>query len=217
MISKKILFSIVVLGSVLIFLVFSYQSILMRVGKYLAPERIGKADVAILEGGELIKEKPIEIGLGLLSSGKVSRMVVVVKQNSANGKIFALPNYTLLLNQNLEGLGLKKDVFQVIEVPTNHPITLTEAQIVLSNLCKSGVSSAILLTEGFHSRRSYWAYKKVGKPLGIEIIPHPYFIEYQNENWWQKRWGVQYFFYESFKFFYYILRGYIPIKGLLVT
>jgi len=216
-ISRKILLSLILLGFALIGLVFSYQSILIGAGKYLAPEGIGKADVAILEGAELIKEKPIKIGMGLLSSGKVSRIVVVVQQNSTNGKIFALPNYTLLLTQNLEGLGLKKDVFQVIEVPTNHPVTLTEAKIVLSDLSKSGSRSAILLAEGFHTRRSYWTYKKVGKPLGIEIIPHPYFINYQNESWWQKTRGVQYFLYESLKFFYYILRGYIPIKSLLVT
>ncbi len=215
--SRKIVFFVILLGFGLIILVFSYQSILMRAGKYLAPEGIGKADVAILEGAELIKEKPIKIGMGLLSSGKVSRIVVVLQQNSTNGKIFALPNSTLLLTQNLEGLGLKKDVFQVIEVPTNHPVTLTEAKIVLSDLSKRGVKSVILVARSFHTRRSYWTYKKVGKPLGIEIIPHPYFIEYQNGNWWQKTWGVQHFLYESLKFFYYILRGYIPIKSLLVT
>jgi uncharacterized SAM-binding protein YcdF (DUF218 family) len=216
-ISKNVFFSLTLLGLILILLLFFYQTILIGAGRYLAPEGMGKADVAILEGAELIKEKPIKIGMGLLSSGRVSRIVVVVKQDSTNGKIFALPNYTVLLTHNLEGLGLKRDQFQVLGVPTNHPITLTEAQIVLSNLSKSGVSSAILLAEGFHTRRSFWTYKKVGKSLGIEIIPHPYFINYQNENWWQKTRGIQYFLYESLKFFYYILRGYIPVKSLLVT
>jgi hypothetical protein len=216
-IPRKIVFFGILFGLASVVLVFSYQSILMGAGRYLAPQGIGKADVAILEGAELIKEKPVKMGMGLLSSGKVSRIVVVVQQNSTNGKIFALPNYTLLLTKNLEGLGLKKDVFQVIEVPTNHPVTLTEAKIVLSALSKSGVSSAILVAEGFHTRRSYWTYKKVGKPLGLEIIPHPYFINYQNENWWQKARGVLHFLDESLKFFYYILRGYIPIKSLLVT
>jgi hypothetical protein len=215
--SKELFFSFILLGLVSIVLFLSYQTILMKAGNFLAPQGIGTADVAILEGAELIKEKPIKIGMGLLSSGKVSRIVIVVKQDSTNGKIFALPNYTVLLTNNLEGLGLKRDQFQVLGVPTNHPITLTEAQIVLSNLSKSGVSSTILLAEGFHTRRSFWTYKKVGKSLGIEIILHPYFINYQNENWWQKTRGIQYFLYESLKFFYYILRGYIPVKSLFLT
>ena len=214
---KNVFFSLTLLGLILIILLFFYQTILIGAGRYLAPEGMGRADVVILEGAELMKEKPIKIGMGLLSSGKVSRIVVVVKQNSTNGKIFALPNYTFLLTHNLEGLGLKRDQFQVVGVPANHPITLTEAKIVLSNLSKSGVSSAILLAEGFHTRRSFWAYKKVGKPLGIEIIAHPYFINYQNETWWHQVEGFHEFFYECFKFFYYILRGYIPVKSLFVT
>jgi hypothetical protein len=216
-ISKTLFFSFILLGLVLIFLVLSHQTILMKAGKYLAPEGKGKADVVILEGAEFIKEKPVRIGLGLLSSGMASHLVVVIQQNLTDGKIFALPNYSGLLTDNLEGLGLEKDDFQIIIVPTNHPVTLTEAKIVLSDLSKSGARSAILLSEGFHTRRSFWTYKKVGKPLRIEIIPHPYFIEYQNENWWQQILGIQHFVYESLKFFYYILKGYIPVKSLLVT
>jgi len=216
-ISRKIAFCGILLGFALIILVFSYKSILMGAGKYLAPEGKGRADVAILEGAELIKEKPVKIGMGLLSSGRVSHIVVVVQQNSGNEQTFGLPDYGLLLTKHFEGLGLKRDVFRVIKAPTNHPVTLIEAKVVLSTLSKSGAKSAILLAEGFHTRRSFWTYKKVGKTLGIEIIPHPYFINYQNENWWQKTRGIQHFLYESLKFFYYILRGYIPIKSLLVT
>jgi hypothetical protein len=216
-ISRKRVFFVILAGFALIILVFSYQSILMEAGKYLAPGGIGKADVAVLEGAELIKEKPVKIGMGLLSSGMVSHLVVVVQQKSGEEQSFALSNYTRLLTKNLEGLGLKRDVFRVIEVPTNHPVTLTEAKIVLSDLSKSGVRSVILVAKDFHTRRSLWAYRQVGKPLGIEITPHPYFINYQNENWWQKARGIQNFMDESLKFLYYILRGYVPIKSLLVT
>lgn len=216
-ISKKIVFFAILLGFALIVLTFSYQTILMEMGKYLAPKRMGKADVAVLEGTEFIKEKPIKIGMGLLSSGMVNQLVVVVQQNSNNERTFALHNYAHLLAKNLEELGLKKNQFQILEVPSNHPVTLTEANIILSDLSKSGVKSIILVAKDFHTRRSYWTYKKVGIPFGLEIIPHPYFINYQNENWWQKMPEIQNFLDESVKFFYYILRGYIPIKSLLVT
>lgn len=216
-ISRKILFSIVLLGFALIFLFLSYQSLLMEAGRFLAPEENGTADVVIIEGTELVKENAIKIGLRLLYSERTNHIVVVVQQNSIEEQTFALPNYTLLLTKNLEHLGLKKDQFLVIEVPKNHPITLTEARFVLSNLSKIGVRSAILLSKGFHTRRSFWTYKKVGIALGIRVIPYPYFVNYRYENWWNQFEGVGEFFVEFLKFFYYILCGYIPIKSLLVT
>jgi uncharacterized SAM-binding protein YcdF (DUF218 family) len=117
----------------------------------------------------------------------------------------------------LEGLGLRADRIQLIEVPVDHPATLGEAQFVVSILSKSGVRSAILLADAFHTRRSYWAYKKVGSSLGIEIIPCPYFVSYRNENWWTNNEGVRAFARELAKFVYYVLRGYIPAKSLLTT
>jgi uncharacterized SAM-binding protein YcdF (DUF218 family) len=215
-ISKKLLSSLILLGLVIL-LAFYYQTILIGAGRFLALERLGKADVVILEGTELIREEAVRTGLKLLSSGN-ARCLVVVYQESEDERIFGRPpDYNLYLIGKLKELGLKGDQIVVLGVPKEHPITLTEAQIVLSNISKGGVKSAILLAEDFHTRRSYWIYRKVGSPLGIEIIPHAYFTKYRNENWWQKAGGLREFFWESIKFFYYVVRGYIPVKSLLVT
>jgi len=209
-------FFFILSGLTLVILLLSYKTILIAAGNFLAPEGTGNADVVIVENSELIRAKGVETGRDLLSSGRANRLVIVY-QNSENERIFDRPlNYNLLLTQKLEPLGLKKEQIQVIEVPTDHPITLTEARTVLSNLSRSGVKSAILLAEGFHTRRSYWAYKQVGLSLGIKIIPCPYFIKYQRENWWTKIKGVHEFAFESLKFIYYVLRGYVPVRSLLV-
>jgi uncharacterized SAM-binding protein YcdF (DUF218 family) len=143
---------------------------------------------------------------------------VVVYHHSENERVFGRPaNYSLYLTKELEKLGLKKDQIIVLEVPKEHPITLTEARIVLSSLSKGGIKSAILVVEGFHTRRSLWAYRQVGLPLGMEIISCPYFIRYRNENWWQGAYGIREFFNESLKFFYYLVRGYIPVKSLVTS
>ncbi len=203
-------------GFTLVVLLLSYRTILIAAGKFLAPEGAGNADVVIVENTELIREKGLKMGMDILSSGRTKHLVVVY-QNSGNERIFDRPlNYNLLLTQKLEILGLKKDQIQVIEVPTEHPITLTEAQTVLSILSRSGVKSAILLAEGFHMRRSYWAYKQAGTPLGMKIVPCPYFMKYRHEDWWTKIRGVSDFAYELSKFIYYLLRGYVPVKSLLV-
>jgi hypothetical protein len=205
------------LGFTLVILFLSHKTILIAAGEFFAPEGGGNADVVIIEGTELIREKSVEIGMGLLSAGR-ARCLVIVYHNPVNEPIFAWhSNYNLFLSQELEELGLKKEQLQVIEVPDDHPITFREAQIVLSHLSRQGVKSAILLAEGFHTRRSFWTYKQVGLPMGMKIIPHPYFIRYRIENWWQKTRGIYMFIDELLKFFYYLIYGYIPIKSLLAT
>lgn len=194
-----------------------YQAILRAAGKYLAPEGTGKADVVIVESSEVIRERAIKEGIGFLWSGKAARLIVVYQDSGAE-KIFGRPpNFGHFLARKLEDHGLKKNQIKVISVPKEHPVTLTEARIVLSSLSQDGTRSAILLAGDFHTRRSYWAYKEVGSRLGIEIIPCPNFGAYHYENWWYEIQGIRDFVMESVKFFYYVLRGYIPVKSLVVT
>jgi hypothetical protein len=49
----------------------------LRGGKYLAPEGKGRADVVILEGSEVIKERTGRVGMELISSGRAKRLAVV--------------------------------------------------------------------------------------------------------------------------------------------
>jgi hypothetical protein len=198
-------------------LYFFHPAVLTAAGRYLAPEGSGKADVVILEGEEMIKEQAVKVGMGLIESGR-ARGLVVVYQNSNEEKPFGKPSdYTLFLIQKIGDLGLKRDQIKVFSVPQDHPITLNEARVVLSHLSGDKIQSAILVTKDFHSRRSYWVYKKVGTPLRIDIIPHPYFSRFKVDGWWQEARGVRSFFEESMKFLYYLLRGYIPLKSLVVT
>jgi uncharacterized SAM-binding protein YcdF (DUF218 family) len=214
--SKKILFSVLLLALVII-IFSSYQTILIGAGRFLAPEGGGKADVVILEAEELVREEAVRVGARLLSSERAS-FLVIVYHTSESEKIFDRPsNYNLFLTRKLEDLGLKKDQIYIIAVPKEHPITLVEARFVLSRLSKMGLKSAILLAQGFHTRRSFWSYKWVGMPLGIEIIPYPYFMRYQKESWWKESGGIRDFIEESFKFLYYLLRGFIPAKSLVTT
>lgn len=215
--NRKTFFLLILLGFALSVFFLYHRIILMAAGDFLSPEGSENAEVVILEGTELMREKSIEIAIDLLSSGETGRLVIVY-HNSRNERIFARHSYyDLFLIKALEDLGVKKDKIQVIEVPKDHPITLTEAQIVLSNLSKQQVKSAILLAEGFHTRRSFWSYKQVGLPMGIKIIPHPYFTKYRNDNWWLCIDGIFDFVDEGMKFFYYLISGYIPIKSLVAT
>jgi hypothetical protein len=215
--ARKAYYFLIPLGVILAIVFLFYETILMEAGRFLAPEGRGDADVVIVEGVELIKEKALEMGIRMLSSGRANRLVVVDYGSVVEQSFDRRENRAIFLTRKLEGLGLKADRMQWIEVPVAHPVTLGEAQFVLSVLSKNGVRSAILLADGFHIRRSYWAYKEVGSSFGIEIIPCPYFVSYRNENWWRKIEGVRAFARELAKFVYYVLCGYIPVKSLVTT
>ena len=215
--SRKLLFPVVLLGLALVCLVFSSEIILIESGKFLAPEVTGKADVLILEGTELIRERPVRAAMELLASGRADRMAVVVHQDLADAPIFALQNYARLIARDLEALGLRKDQFQVIEVPSNHPITLMEAQIALATLSRSEVRTVLLMAEGFHARRSFWVYKQMGASLGMKIHLYPYFRRYEMKTWWRTADGCYDFLSESFKLLYYVIKGYIPVRSLFET
>jgi uncharacterized SAM-binding protein YcdF (DUF218 family) len=215
--TRKAYYFLIALGLILVIVFLSHETMLTEAGRFLSPEGRGDADAVIVEGIELRKEKAVEMSIRMLSSGRVNRLVVVdygsiVKQAPGQPE-----NRAFSLARKLESLGMRADQIQLIEVPVDHPATLGEAQFVISVLSRSGVRSAILLADGFHTRRSYWTYKEIGSSLGMKIIPCPYFVSYRNEDWWRKNEGVHAFVRELAKFVYYVLRGYIPPKSLVTT
>ena len=158
----------------------------------MAPAGDYKADVAILEGTEFISTGAITSGMNLLSSGKVKRIVIVLQNIAPAHRPYGINgNYPDIVKQKLNNLGMKETEFKVIVVPIRHPVTLKEAEAVLKTLSKENIKSAILLSPGFHTRRSYLAYQHVGIPLQIRIFPSASFTNYQANNWWIQEPGVR--------------------------
>ncbi|MCG6535243.1 MAG: hypothetical protein L7F78_11240, partial [Syntrophales bacterium LBB04] len=91
-------------------LIFSFrEALLIRAGNFMAPRATGTADVAILEGEEGPETGAVNIGISLLSSGRVSRIVVVLHRLSKNKKQFALEeDYPDLLKKRLNASGLRE-------------------------------------------------------------------------------------------------------------
>ena len=191
----------------------SRETILLKAGRFMAPVGDYQADVAILEGAEFIRTGVITSGIDLLSSGKVKRIVIVVQNIAPAHRPYGIKgDYPDVVKQELIKIGLKETDFKVIIVPIRHPVTLKEAEVVLKVLSKEDIQSAILLSPGFHTRRSYLAYQHVGLPLQIKIFPSASFTEYQLNNWWVQEPAVRDFTAELFKFSYYLAGGYIPFK-----
>jgi hypothetical protein len=185
----------------------------MQAGRFMAPDGNYVADVAIMEGDEFIDRGVVKSGMNLLSSGKVKRIVAVLHRIAPSHRPFALnEDYPGLVRTELEAIGLKDRDFKVIVTHIHHPVTLTAARGALATLSKEDVKSAILLSKGFHTRRSFLIYQHLGAKYQIKIYPSACFNAYQPDHWWSQEHGVRDFTAELLKLAYYVAGGYIPFK-----
>jgi hypothetical protein len=214
--SKKLFHAALFLIFIFFSLIVFHQPILIEAGIFLAPTSNERAEVVILEGTQVVKKGALNAGMRLLSDGKSARLIVVLHQPSKDGQVFALGDkYAILIINELEHLGLGKERVQIISAPIDgHPVTLNEARFVVAKLSQNGTRSAILVSEGFHTRRSFGVYNQEGTRVRLHVIPYPYFIEYDINSWWHEPQGISEFVKESFKLAYYLLRGYVSIKSL---
>lgn len=211
---KWIFGSIIIFTSIICLIIFLFRSnILEACGTFMAPGGNYSADIAILEGTEYIDRGVVKKGFELLSAGKVKRVAVVLHRIAPSHRPFALnEDYPLLVQKELETIGLSKDICKVIVTHIHDPITLISAEEALKVLSQDHIKSAILLSQGFHTRRSYLVYQYLSTPLQIKIFPYACFNQYELGHWWLNERAVRDFWAELLKLAYYIVRGHIPLK-----
>jgi uncharacterized SAM-binding protein YcdF (DUF218 family) len=192
-------------------LLLLHQPLLTRAGDFLAPNGKEGAEVVILEGTATINNRVVKEGMTLLKNNPRGILVVVLHLPEQAGQLFAIQEeYPLLLRKKLKILGLREEQIRLLSVPINdHPITLTEARFVMTALAQEGVHNAVLVSEGFHSRRSWSVYCQEGGNSKISIEPHPIYIKYNKEGWWRQKEGIRDFVQESAKLLYYLIFGYV--------
>ena len=199
-----------------IILIYSFRvTILMHAGQFMAPTGNYPADVAILEGNDFIDRSVVACGVNLLKSGRVKRIVVVLHRIDPSHRPFVISgDYPNHVKKEIEAAGLKEINFRIIVTHIHHPVTLIEATGVLKDLAKENIKSAILVSSGFHTRRSFLIYQYLGIPFGIKIFPCACFNSYPLDHWWSQETGVRDFGAELLKLAYYLARGYIPLRFL---
>jgi len=179
----------------------------------MAPQGNYTADAAILEGNDFLDRDIVISGMNLLSSGKVKRLFVVLHRIAPSDRPFAIhEDYPDLVKKKMLALGLKEKDFRIIEAHIDQPITLTAAKATMEIISKENIKSAILLSSGFHTRRSYLIYQYLCVPFKIKIFPYACFNSYQLDHWWSQESGWRDFTMEIMKLTYYLTRGYIPLK-----
>jgi hypothetical protein len=203
---------------ILVIVIYAFHgAILLRAGRYLAPsiDHTGNtADVVLVEGNEFIQRYTMTRGIDLFKSGDAKHLVILLTRINQDDRPFAInEDYLGLVRKNLQGLGLGEKDFEIILTPYEHPLTLSAAKAALDLLSKEGVTNIILLSNGFHTRRSYLTYQYVGEQYQIKIVPQACFEnDQQIEKWWIRDKDARAYVSELSKLIYYIVRGYIPLK-----
>ena len=78
----------------------------------------------------------------------------------------------------------------IMPVTEKEPYSIGLAQQVAARLQADKVSSVIIVTAGFRSRRTYLIYRRVLSPLGIRFSVSPVFGNYRPDNWTKSWHGV---------------------------
>jgi uncharacterized SAM-binding protein YcdF (DUF218 family) len=206
---RKTLIAVIV---VILILTLGAQFLLSHVGRFMAPEESKSADVLILEGADNMDKRLLFEGAEQMRSGRAGRLVLVIHYAPDANRVTDGVGVLAALQMNLHRLGLHDDQFMILRTPDVHPITLNEASVVLRRLSGEGVRTAVLMTDGFHERRSYLIYEQVGVPLGMSVTPSTIFLDYTRDNWWITRMGWYELVEEFAKTTYYYARGYLRFR-----
>ena len=189
------------------------ELLLVKAGQFMAPQGNYTADVVILEGAAYIYSGFVKTGMDLVAGGKAKKMIVVIHRLAPEHRPFGVQgDYPDAVRQKLREMGLKDDQFKVIVTPLRNPVTLNEAKSVFKDLEPEKISSAILIAQSFHTRRSYLAYAYAAQPRKIKIYPQAGFTEFKTDKWWTTDTGWREFLSESGKLFYYLICRHIPLK-----
>lgn len=84
--------------------------------------------------------------------------------------------------------------------------TFDEAYDLAAYCSEQGLDHIIIVTEQFHTRRAYYAFRKVFDLLGLDVkleisgAPNEHF---QSHNWWKKESGLTNYFLEPLKLLVY--------------
>lgn len=214
----KSLLRLLAVAGVLLALILAVAgtTILDIAGRYLAPRHRAKADAVIIEGAELLKKGAVADARRLMSEEHIERLILVSHKYPETRMSYAVSGrYDRLVGEELEKAGLGKGQYILVSLPVAHPVTLIEARAVMDILQKESIRSAVLVAEGFHTRRSYLLYRNIGRAKGIHVMPWSSSASYPLTNWWHNADAVYDFTAQLVKLAYYLIHGYIPVGSLL--
>ena len=185
------------------------EALLVSLGRWLRVDsNVGQVDVAIVEGRETVSALAMRAALDYLRQGKATHILITLVPVDESD-IFAIPHYDRRLVAVLDSLQVPASAYTVLPLNIADPYTYN-ISIKLASYCHGqNFTSAAIIHDSFHIRRSYLAYKKQFQKYGIKVFAHSTDIYINERNWWHSVNGIKRVINEYIKLTVYWLRGYI--------
>ena len=195
-----IFFSVVLLLQFYIF----HHFWLTVAGQYLVyQDDIKPADAILVLGGG--RKERVSQGVELYKNGYGAKVLFTgMPERVAPGEKL---NWAISAQKfaGIEGLPKDKSIL-ILESKSTHDDAALSKEVCFQNNFKS----LIVVTEPYHTRRSFYVFKKAFKGSGVKIMICPVQNSwYQPNDWWQTEDGFMYTSSEFVKLIYYFLKGYI--------
>ncbi|MHB1356724.1 MAG: YdcF family protein [Anaerolineae bacterium] len=184
-------------------LIFTCKPILRQFAYYLDVNQTpGKSDVLfILGGGTGARE---ELGAKLYQQGLAPTVIT-------SGEEVLLPGIQRTFAQ------ISADYLVVLGVPLDAIILFTtttstrdEAQQCLDLIRQNGWTSVTVVTDSFHTRRTWLVFRQIFRNTGIEVtLVASNSSWYQPDHWWNDERSLLAIVGEYQKLAYYLVKGYI--------
>lgn len=184
-------------------LLLTWKPILRQFADFLDVSQIpSKSDVLfVLGGGTGARE---ELGAKLYQQGLASMVI-------ASGEEVTMPGIHLTFAQisadYLTVLGVPLDAITLFTATTS---TRDEAQQCLDLIRQKGWTSVIVVTDSFHTRRTWLVYRQIFRNSGVKVtLVAAKSSWYQPDHWWNDERSLLAIVGEYQKLAYYLVKGYI--------
>jgi hypothetical protein len=201
----KFRYKLIILLLLLLVIFFSYEEILTSVSYFLVKEdkQFEFADALLVEE-DFANKNALDFCHNLFKEGKCKEIFMVKVINKSS--IYSDRQYEYLLKKTIDSLYYNMPL-TFINLDIEHPITLNKSRIIIDTLNSRNFKKIILVTSGFHSKRSFLTYKKYFKDTDIKLSVFVYYSNYTPNNWWKNIEGFREVITEYLKLVYYWLRG----------
>tara|TARA_B100000945_G_C20305212_1_gene560022 strand:+ start:114 stop:758 length:645 start_codon:yes stop_codon:yes gene_type:complete len=202
---KKIFIFIVFFFGFIAFIFYNHDSILSAYAKLytVSNPTLGADVIVVLSGNKLTR---ISHALKLFEKGYAPEILLTDEKKNRIKFAHLFPTNEMIALAMIEEMGLSVPVSIILSQKGGATSTFDEAYDLLKLSEKKRYRHIILVTDAFHSRRAYYAFKKVFEEKEIKIEISAASNEIFNENnWWTSDQGISAYVLESIKYPVYLL------------
>ena len=181
------------------------QFILSEFAKFFTIDNAkpGADAIVVLSGG---KNTRIHHALKLFSEGYAPLLIFTEEKKPSSFFSTLFPTNVQIASKISEKLDISVPILTIPSIKGGATSTFDEAYDLLNYIEKNKFRHIILVTDAFHTRRAYYAFKKVFAKTKIHFEMSAAQNEIFNEgNWWISDQGISAYVLESIKYPIYII------------